>query len=87
MYLSLSDGHRGRAAELAGVGRATFYRAMRWHRVSYPKASAKVGPRQVELARTLRHDMGMPRAEVARVLDINPHTLRHLDSFETWRHR
>lgn len=87
MYLSLADGHRGQAAELAGVGRATFYRAMRWHRVSYPKASAKLDPATVTTARRMRMDLGVPRADVARVLDINPHTLRHLDSFETWRHR
>lgn len=85
MYLSLSDGHRGQAAELAGVGRATFYRAMRWHRVSYPKASAKLDAATVNTARRMRMDLGVHRGDVARALGISPRNLRHIDTFGTWR--
>jgi DNA invertase Pin-like site-specific DNA recombinase len=83
MYLSLADGHRTRAAELAGVSRRTFLRAMAHYRVRWPRSDAKLNQHQAEAVRELC-EMGVRPALLAQRFGVQPETIRRVVRWETW---
>jgi len=83
MYLSLADGHRTRAAELAGVSRRTFLRAMQHYRVRWPRSDAKLRPREVEWARNVC-SLGLSPQRAADQLGVHENTVRKALRMDTW---
>jgi predicted DNA-binding transcriptional regulator AlpA len=83
MYLSIAVLNRTTAAKLAGVSRATFFRAMRVHRVQAPKPQAKLNPQQVAEIRALLGKRTIK--QVAQLYRVHEHTIERLAGFETWR--
>lgn len=84
MYLSLADGNRTHAAHLAGVARATFFRALRHYRVHFPRANVKLKPDDIRMARDLCA-LGLRPATVARHLGVSDDAVRKATTYETWR--
>lgn len=83
MALSVSDGHRDRAAEAAGVSRATFFRAMRHHRVRARPAAAKLSAHQVSRVRDLVAS-GVSASAVAQAHDVSVRTVQRVCRWEQW---
>lgn len=83
MYLSLADGHRARAAELAGVSRRTFLRAMRSYRVRWPRSDAKLNATEVQWARSICAH-GLEPARAAKHCGVHVDTIRKALRQETW---
>lgn len=83
MYLSLAEGNRTRAAELAGVCRQTFQRAMRFYRVRFPRSNTRLDPNRVRSARELI-ELGIRPPVIARSMGVSVSTVRKVANYETW---
>ena len=83
MYLALADSNRSRAAELAGVSRRTFHRAMRRYRIQAPRPQARLRREDVRLVRALA-DSGVPATRIARQLGVSDVAVRKVRDYATW---
>jgi hypothetical protein len=82
MYLALAGLNRGRAAQLAGVSRPTFFRLLRIYRVRAPKATAKLS---VSVVENIRAFLGKrPRHELAKENGVHVRTIDKIANYETW---
>lgn len=70
MYLHRAGFNRARAACEAGVSRATFFNAMRRHKIKAPHPQAKISKADAELIRELA-DARLTRAEIADKFEVS----------------
>lgn len=73
MCLALAGLNRQKAADLAGVSVATFYRLMRTYRVKAPRCDAKLSPADVDEIRQLLKEHS--QRKVAEIMKIHRRTV------------
>lgn len=80
MYLHTAGFNRARAACQAGVSRATFFNAMKRHKIQAPRCNGKLSDGDVVNIRALS-DAGLTNQAVGDKFDIDPSTVSRIRSY------